>query len=193
MRRLITGVLGVVIAVVWVFYSATRSQSRTTVAEAALAPVAINSIQHSLGAAHLYALFYPTGVKPRLLGAGIEVLGHVNEWVEHAFKPNKDPTEEVYKDLRNNLVGLTAAKWLAEHYGWRISARQRRAVIADLAHSRELAYLRNDALVPTFGTGNQTGPAMDRYRQDRKAIALRTRMYFTANAERIHSRVKLAE
>ncbi len=193
MRKMIFAGLCVTTIVVVVFYSATRWQSRTVVAESALAAGAINSIQHSLGAAHLYALFYPSGVKPRLLGAGIEVLGHVNEWVEHAFKPNKDATEEVYKDLHNNLVGLTTARWLAERYGWHISARQRRAVIADLAKSRELAYFHSDRLVPEFGTGNATGPAMARYRADRKAIALRTRGYLEANGGRITDLIHAVE
>lgn len=192
MRKLIIAGTCAAVAVVAVFYGGTRAQSRTTVAEAQLAPVAINSIQHSLGAAHLYALFYPTGLKPRLLGAGIEVLGHVNEWVEHGFKPNKDATEEVYKDLHNNLVGLTAAKWLAENYGWRISARQRRALIADLAKARELAYVYTDRLVPEFGTGNATAPAMQRYRQDRKVIARRARSYLEANAGRITAMIQAA-
>lgn len=180
-------------ALVVIFYSTTRSQSRVTVSELHLEGSAINSIQHSLGAARLYAMFYPTGIKPRLTGAVIEGLGHVNEWVEHAFKPNKDSTEEVYKDLHNNLVGLTAAKWMAERYGWRVSARQRRAVIAELARSRELAYIRDDALVPRFGTGNATAPAMTRYRLDRKGIARQTRTFLDAHSARIDAQISSIE
>ena len=171
------------LAVVAVFYSTTRWQARETVSDFRLAPASLNSLQHSLGAAELYALTSTTGLRPRILGAGIEVLGHVNEWVEHSFKRNKDSTEEVYKDLRNNLVGLTAAKWINERFGWRFSMRQRRAVIAVLADSHELAYASDDPLVPRFGTGNATGPAMARYRADRKSIAGRTRSFLEANAE----------
>ena len=92
------------------FYSYTKWTSVREAQQIGL-PEASNGIRHAFAAAEAYAILRAAYLPARAAEKAVIKLGYLNEYVEHFTKRNKDRTSEVYKDLYNNLSGITAAQW----------------------------------------------------------------------------------
>ncbi len=71
-----------------------------------------NAIKHAYAAMHLFTLFdqfFDADTAEKI----VLDLGYANERMEQAMHLTRDSTAEVLKDLSNNQIGLTAAKWYA--------------------------------------------------------------------------------
>jgi hypothetical protein len=133
---------GFVVAPFIVFAKAARSE----IARRGLTDAEHNALKHAYAAAELYGRLRP------LLGDGIAscvVLwsGETLERVEQVTKHETDVAREVYKDLRNNLYGMVAARWLKEAEN--ISdATTRLRLIGWLAQTDALADWAEDERIP---------------------------------------------
>lgn len=76
---------------------------------------AANAVKHAYAAAELYKFFcYFTDA--RYAEAAVLWLGSLNEHAEKFTKlRHPDTYEEILKDLYNNMAGITAAEWQAQH------------------------------------------------------------------------------
>jgi hypothetical protein len=131
------------------------------------------------------------GFTPPLAHQSVDSLGRLNEWIEHyVSRPSKrDSAEEVYKDLRNNLIGAAAAEWLEQTHG-RSSTSARLRVLAFLAGERQLLWLSTDIRVPKLDSSSDPSPAMARHDADRSAIIAGINDYLAKSRDKIDALVK---
>jgi hypothetical protein len=187
--RLLAAAIAAFAVTVAGFYAFTRAMSSHEAVARGMSPGSRNAIQHGYGAAELYGAGRWLAVPKRPLRLFVELLGHVNEWTEHTFKSRKDESEEVYKDLHNNLVGLVAVQWLEKRHGRWFSPAQRRTLIGWLAEREHLIYASSDSRIPRFDSGIALAPALARYRGDRSSIMAGTQRFLDLHAATVVSEV----
>ena len=90
------------------FYAGTSEAARLEANRLGLPPAARNGIKHAYAAAEIYARLRSAGIGPETATEWTVHLAVINEWVEAWLKWRRDTTAEVYKDLRNGVVGIAA-------------------------------------------------------------------------------------
>jgi hypothetical protein len=160
LRRLISAaaVLALPVALVFGFYLYAANAAVAVVERHGLEPDADNAVKHAYAAAETYASLRP------LLGADAaaattEWLGKANERAERWVKHSVDWSPEAYKDMRNNLAGIAAARWLYDEYGWTAPAT-RQAVVGLLSREGILASLDSDPRIPELPLRPDTEAAL---------------------------------
>ncbi|MBX3567766.1 MAG: hypothetical protein KF914_06880 [Rhizobiaceae bacterium] len=97
------------------FYGWFETSARSIVRERSLDPQFGNSIKHALASSYLYSGLRFIGVPGSVSEAAVIRAGLLNEFAELYVKRGKpDTTAEIMKDLHNNMVGVSLAKWLEE-------------------------------------------------------------------------------
>ncbi len=164
----IFAMVGLCAITVQAFYSYTK---RTSVREAQQIglPEASNGIRHAFAAAEAYAILRAAYLPAHVAEKAVIKLGYLNEYVEHFTKRNKDRTSEVYKDLYNNLSGITAAQWF-ETCTTDVSPPSRLETIKELAKQRTLRFLSSDDRLPALPGGADYRAAIAKFRTDKTAI-----------------------
>src|SRR5690606_3240173 len=76
-----------------------------------------NGIKHAYAAAEIYSLLRPLAW-PEYAASAVITLCEWNERMERRLKRTTDWSPEVYKNLRNNLIGIEAAEWLYAEAGF---------------------------------------------------------------------------
>ncbi|MBL0318298.1 MAG: hypothetical protein IPP74_03195 [Alphaproteobacteria bacterium] len=94
-----------------------ESQAKAETVRKNLAHAAINSIKHAYAASQLYTLFRTLHVTDSSSQSVVVFLGKMNECAELVLNPlrRRDSTDEIKKDLHNNIVGVQSARWLELH------------------------------------------------------------------------------
>lgn len=129
-----------------------------------------NGIKHAYAAAESYAVLRGIGIGPATAESLVIALGTFNEYAESLFRDPPDSTAEVMKDMYNNHVGVTAARWHEAHR----EPRSRLEVILFLAHAGIVAAQPGDVqgMIEdgTSGQGPDIGRARHWFRTQRTAI-----------------------
>jgi hypothetical protein len=95
------------------FYGWFEASARSIVRERSLDPHFGNAIKHALASSYLYSGLRSVGVPASVSEAAVIRVGLFNEFAELYVKRGKpDTTAEIMKDLQNNMVGISLAKWL---------------------------------------------------------------------------------
>lgn len=95
------------------FYGWFEASARSIVRERSLDPQFGNAIKHALASSYLYSGLRSVGVPVSVSEAAVIKAGLFNEFAELYIKRGKpDTTAEIMKDLQNNMVGISLAKWL---------------------------------------------------------------------------------
>lgn len=78
-----------------------------------------NAVKHAYTAAQIYTGLRYLGVDADSSEAVVLFLGRCNEYAEqvvrYVFNHKRDTIPEMVKDMRNNQIGVTAARWLEAH------------------------------------------------------------------------------
>ncbi|MES2961688.1 MAG: hypothetical protein V4694_04830, partial [Pseudomonadota bacterium] len=74
-----------------------------------------NAIKHAYAASLLYSALRTIYFSENFAENTVIFLGNSNEVAEIIFRPRRDSTLEMMKDLGNNLIGIEAAKWLEKN------------------------------------------------------------------------------
>lgn len=80
-----------------------------------------NAIKHAYAASLTYSALRTIYFSENFAENTVIVLGKFNEVAEIIFRPQRDSTLEMMKDLGNNLIGIEAAKLLEKHNMERLS------------------------------------------------------------------------
>jgi hypothetical protein len=126
-------------------------------------------VKHAFAAAELYS-------KARWLVShqsaewAVNGLGELNERVEQHVKHDRDVSPEVYKDLRNNVYGIVAARWLREKFD-RTNATTILRLIGWLAKQGELPAYYDDPRLPKLPLRHDAGTAIQLMRVDERGLA----------------------
>ena len=80
-----------------------------------------NSIKHAYAASLVYSALRTIYFSENFAENTVIFLGKSNEIAEIIFRPQRDSTLEMMKDLGNNLIGIEAAKWLEQNKMERLS------------------------------------------------------------------------
>jgi hypothetical protein len=153
------------------FYTAASEAARLEANRSSLPAAARNGIKHAYAAAEIYAWMRSVGVEPDTATEWIVHLALVNERVEAWFKWRRDTTAEVYKDLRNSVLGIAALRANEKCAGLG-SPDKRLRLIGKLASARTLLWSNADSRIPTMPVGNDVSAAVAIFRSDRTAIEL---------------------
>ena len=114
-----------------------------TVDRNALDPKFANALKHAEAAAALYSILRFAGVSAEASERGVIRLGIINEQVEiYVKRGSKDSTLEMMRDLHNNMVGITVAKW--RHSSAAPDRRSRPEQVVALARDGVLLRSRHD-------------------------------------------------
>jgi hypothetical protein len=127
-----------------------------------------NAIKHAFAASEFYSLARLVLAPEQAHGLVVK-LGEINEWVERYIKHDTDVSTEVYKDLRNNIVGIAAAEFVYAQDGY-VSPCARLRLIGRLTADGELAAYAEDKRIPALPPGYDTGAAVARMEQDEPAL-----------------------
>lgn len=113
MAKKIIAIILIVVLPPLAFYGWFEASARSIVRERSLDPQFGNAIKHALAASYLYSGLRSVGVPVSVSEAAVIRAGLFNEFAELYIKRGKpDTTEEIMKDLQNNMVGISLAKWL---------------------------------------------------------------------------------
>jgi hypothetical protein len=171
-------IVSVLLVVGW--YTAMNVRRDKALSEHNVPRVARNALLHSIAGADTYSAFRRIGFGRDRALRSTEFLGYCNEWFEHWTK-RMDVTAEVYKDLHNNLYGVTVAAWL-EATGLRNSRQNRAAVLAWLTRERRMPWWPAEMASGLPLDRYETAPAM-RFYEGRRA-ELRNAMRDELNTHR---------
>lgn len=95
------------------FYGWFETSARSIVRERSLDPQFGNALKHALASSYLYSGLRLLGIRASVSEAAVIRAGLFNEFAELYVKRGKpDTTAEIMKDLQNNMVGISLAKWL---------------------------------------------------------------------------------
>ena len=95
-----------------IFYGWFELQSRATADRNALDPGFANALKHADAASTVYSMLRFVGVGAEAAENSVIRLGIINEQVEiYVKRGSKECTLEMMRDLHNNMVGITVAKW----------------------------------------------------------------------------------
>jgi hypothetical protein len=150
-----------------------------------------NSLKHALAASELYAHLQP------VLGADnaadlTVLIGELVERLEQYTKHETDVAREVYKDLRNNLYGVIAARWM-EDAGGSDDYQSRLRLIGWLAETDALADWAEDKRVPdTLPWTPDIDAAVAAADADRSRLEQEFRAHLMANRQEIAADLALA-
>jgi hypothetical protein len=167
--RLVAGLFLVGSAAALLFYTAASQASRLEAKRSGLPNAARNGIKHAYAAAEGYAWLRFVGIAPDTATEWIVHLAFINEWVEAWFKWPRDTTAEVYKDLRNGLLGIAALKTNEKCAGLG-SPDKRLLLIGKLASARILLWSNADSRIPPMPVGHDVSAAVAMFKSDRTAI-----------------------
>jgi hypothetical protein len=151
-----------------------------------------NSLKHGLAAAELYAHLRP------VLGdddaADLTIfIGEMVEVLEQHTKHETDVAREVYKDLRNNLYGVVAARWM-EGAGGSDDRQSRLRLIGWLAETDALADWAEDKRVPdSLPWTPDIDAAIAAARTDRPRLEDHFRAHLAANRQAIAADLALVK
>lgn len=81
-----------------------------------------------------------------------------------------DPTPEVYKDVRNNMAGIVATRWIDARFG-RVAPAERLRLTGWLSSRGEILPLRTDSRIPAFPAGFEPELAIARFEQEKPTRA----------------------
>ena len=129
-----------------------------------------NGIKHAYAAAEIYTLLR-SFAGPECAAAAVITLGEWNERIERRLKRTTDWSPEVYKDLRNNLIGIEAAEWLYAEAGF-LFPRTRLRLIGKLAQEGVVLALDSDPRIPELPLAPDTGSALARMEQDERDLRI---------------------
>ena len=150
------------------FYTAASEAARLEANRLGL-PAARNAIKHAYAAAEIYAWLRSVGVGADTATEWIVHLALINERVEAWSKWRRDTTAEVYKDLRNSVLGIAALRANEKCAGLG-SPDKRLRLIGTLASARTLLWSNADSRIPPMPFGNDVSAAVAMFRSDRTAI-----------------------
>jgi|EndMetStandDraft_5_1072996.scaffolds.fasta_scaffold138154_2 hypothetical protein len=151
------------------FYIAASEAARLESNRSGLPPAARNGIKHAYAAAETFAWLRSIGVGPDTATEWIVHLALINEWVEAWFKWPRDTTAEVYKDLRNGVLGIAALRANEKCAGLG-SPDKRLRLIGKLASARTLLWSEADLRIPPMPVGHDVSAAIAMFKSDRAAI-----------------------
>lgn len=151
------------------FYIAASEAARLESNRSGLPPAARNGIKHAYAAAEIYAWLRSVGVAPDTATEWIVQLALINEWGEAWFKWPRDTTAEVYKDLRNGVLGIAALRANEKCAGLG-SPDKRLRLIGKLASARTLLWSDADGRIPPMPVGHDVTAAVAMFKSDRTAI-----------------------
>ena len=100
-----------------------------------------NSIKHAYAASLFYSALRTIYFSENFAENTVIFLGKSNEVAEIIFRPQRDSTLEMMKDLGNNLIGIEAAKWLEKNNMERLS------LIGELAEENILFVNQKDVFL----------------------------------------------
>jgi hypothetical protein len=144
-----------------IFYGWFELQSRATTDRNALDPGFANALKHADAASTLYSMLRFVGVSADASERSVVTLGFINEQVEIYVKlGSKDSTLEMMRDLHNNMVGITVAKW--RHSSAVSDRRSRSEQLVALARAEMLLRSRHDiSLSPEEARRAEQGTNID--------------------------------
>ena len=151
------------------FYTAASEAARLEANRSGLPPAARDGIRHAYAAAETYAWLRSAGIGRDTATEWIVHLALINEWVEAWFKWRRDTTAEVYKDLRNGVLGIAALRANEKCAGLG-SPDDRLRFIGKLASARILLWSNADNRIPTMPIGHDVSAAVEMFKSDRTAI-----------------------
>lgn len=125
--------LGAVISNKWYF----EKISLEEVKKRGLENDAANAVKHAYAASLVHGVFRNLWFGKRLSRGATIFLGEANEVAELLFRPTKDSTLEIMKDMHNNMVGIYVSEWL-ETNKEKVGSRDRMTVIGDLMENKIL-------------------------------------------------------
>lgn len=169
-RRLISAVAVLSLPVVLIlgFYLYAAHAADGVVERQGLALEADNAVKHAYAAAETYATLR-IALGSENAAALTEWLGKANERAERWVKHSVDWSPEAYKDMRNNLAGIAAARWLYDEHGWtRPSTRQ--ALVGLLSREGVLAHLDSDPRIPDLPLRPDTNAALAAIARDEAGL-----------------------
>ena len=95
------------------FYGWFEASARSIVRARSLDPEFGNALKHALASSYLYSGLRLMNVPASISEDAIVRVGMLNEFAEFYVKRGSaDTTSEIMKDLQNNMVGVSLAKWL---------------------------------------------------------------------------------
>jgi hypothetical protein len=151
------------------FYVTASEAARLEANRSGLPAAARNGIKHAYAAAEIYAWLRSVGVAPDTATEWIVHLALVTEWGEAWFKWPRDTTAEVYKDLRNGVLGIAALRANEKCAGLG-SPDKRLRLIGKLASAQTLLWSDADRRIPPMPVGHDVTAAVAMFRGDRTAI-----------------------
>lgn len=153
------------------FYGIMKWAAHHELDRAHLPRAAFNSVQHAYAAAETYAWLRFSGLSPDTSQSWAIRLGVMNEWFENGWRHIDDDTAEIYKDLANNLAGITASRWL-EPCGF-TRPRTRLRLIGRLAATDAFLRTSRDKRIPVLPLEPDVTAAIAGYEQDAAEISRR--------------------
>ena len=100
------------------FYGWFEANARSIVRERSLDNKYGNALKHALATSYLYSSLRFVGFPVSIAEMAVIRAGLSNEFAELYVKRGKsDTTAEIMKDLQNNVVGISLAKWREENNG----------------------------------------------------------------------------
>jgi len=120
----------------WYFEKASSAEAK----KRNLEQVSANAIKHAYAASLFHGALQDAWMGRRISRGVVVFFGEVNEVAELIFRPKKDSTLEIMKDLHNNMVGVCVSEWLKDN-----NIRQNRLmVMGEFAKKRLLMSSRED-------------------------------------------------
>jgi hypothetical protein len=107
---------------------------------------AANAVKHAYAASLVHGFFRNIWMGKRVSRGVTIFFGELNEVAEVFFRPTKDSTLEMMKDMHNNIVGIYVSEWLETNED-KVKGRDRMTVIGDLAQNQILLLSGEDILL----------------------------------------------
>lgn len=133
---LITLTIVTILSNAWYFEKVSLAEAK----KRNLDQVSANAIKHAYAASLFHGALQDILMGRRISRGIVVFFGEVNEVAELVFRPKKDSTLEIMKDLHNNMVGVCVSEWLKDNK----IKQNRLAVMGEFAKKGLLMSSRED-------------------------------------------------
>lgn len=170
---ILTGALGVI--PLGIFYTGQIRYAHTLTVSANLPLSYANALQHAHAAASCYMKLRYI-MEPESAEGAVIFLGMLNEYFESIFK-RRDSTLEMTKDLYNNQMGVSVARWREEN----TSAPEPAVLLVQMAREHVLVLAEQDIPITHYDPqAVDVAHAHERFRNERVRIREQTLAWLNA-------------